>query len=40
MCYAVDNKTTFENIFVKWIIEIKSYCPNAAILIVGMALFF
>jgi len=35
VCYSVEKPTSFDNILVKWYPELKSYCPNAAIILVG-----
>ncbi|CAG7731830.1 unnamed protein product [Allacma fusca] len=35
VCYAVDNRTSFENIENEWIHELRKQCPSAAVLLVG-----
>ncbi|ODM99405.1 Ras-like GTP-binding protein RhoL [Orchesella cincta] len=35
VCYSVDKPTSFDNIMEKWHPELKNYCPNAAIILVG-----
>ncbi|XP_046461822.1 ras-like GTP-binding protein RhoL [Daphnia pulex] len=35
LCYAVNNRTSFNNVTSKWIPELKHHCPNAPIVLVG-----
>jgi GTPase SAR1 family protein len=35
LCYAVNIRSTFENIITKWIPELKHYCPHTSIVLVG-----
>lgn len=35
LCFTVDNRTSYENIRVKWITEIKHYFPSVQIILVG-----
>jgi Ras family protein A len=35
ICFSVDNMDSFENIPVKWIPEMKRYCPQTPFLLVG-----
>ena len=35
MCFSVDNLDSFENIPEKWIPELRPYCPNVPIILVG-----
>lgn len=35
ICFAINNKTSFDNITDKWIPEIETHCPDIPIVIVG-----
>lgn len=35
ICFAINNRDSFENVTEKWIPEIKSYCPGTPYLLVG-----
>jgi small GTP-binding protein len=35
ICFALDARETLNNVTAKWIVEIKEYCPRAAIVLVG-----
>eukprot|EP01147_Barroeca_monosierra_P002444 gene2444-5384_t len=35
ICFAVDNRDSFENIESKWVPEMKSYCPKVPYIIIG-----
>ena len=35
ICFAINNKTSFDNITDKWIPEIKKHCPDVPLVIVG-----
>ncbi len=35
-CFAVDNPTSLQNMTEKWAPEVKQYCPNAKIFLVGL----
>ena len=35
ICFAINNRDSFENVTEKWIPEIKSYCPSTPYLLVG-----
>ncbi|EGD72285.1 ARHA protein [Salpingoeca rosetta] len=35
ICFAVDNRDSFENIESKWVPEMRSYCPKVPYIIVG-----
>ena len=35
ICFAINNKTSFDNITDKWIPEIKKHCPDVPVVIVG-----
>ncbi|KAI8916001.1 ras-related C3 botulinum toxin substrate 2 [Gorgonomyces haynaldii] len=36
LCFSIDCRESFDNIEKKWIPEIKHYCPNVPILLVGL----
>eukprot|EP00042_Codosiga_hollandica_P020214 m.64767 g.64767 ORF g.64767 m.64767 type:complete len:193 (-) comp49746_c0_seq1:102-680(-) len=36
ICFAVDNRDSFDNVDAKWIPEMKEYCPTVPFLIVGL----
>jgi Ras-related C3 botulinum toxin substrate 1 len=38
ICYSIDNPTSFESVTVKWIPEIRDYCPNALVVLVATKL--
>jgi small GTP-binding protein len=35
MCFGIDSPDSFENINEKWVPEIKHFCPNVSIVLVG-----
>lgn len=35
LCFAVDNRDSYENIFQKWVPEVRHFCPKAPLLLVG-----
>ena len=35
LCFAVDDEESFQNLKLKWIPEIRKYCPKASIFVVG-----
>ncbi|KAM4741358.1 rho-related GTP-binding protein RhoA-D-like isoform 2-T2 [Anableps anableps] len=35
MCYSIDNPDSLENISEKWTPEVKHFCPNIPIILVG-----
>eukprot|EP01083_Nonionella_stella_P070950 190180_1 len=35
VCYSIISRTSFENVKVKWIPEIKHHCPDAPFILVG-----
>jgi len=35
MCFAIDNPASFENVAEKWAAEVKHFCPNVPIILVG-----
>lgn len=35
VCYSVMNPTSFENVGAKWAPEVRHYCPNTPLLLVG-----
>ncbi|CAL5984487.1 Rac/Rho-like_protein [Hexamita inflata] len=35
LCYAIDSRTSFENITAKWIIEVRHHMPTTPIILVG-----
>ena len=35
LCFSVDNLDSFENVPVKWVPEMKQYCPKVPYIIVG-----
>jgi Ras homolog gene family, member A len=35
MCFGIDSPDSFENIYEKWVPEIKHFCPNICIVLVG-----
>ncbi|XP_075430213.1 transforming protein RhoA-like isoform X1 [Ascaphus truei] len=35
MCFSIDNPDSFENITEKWTPEVKHFCPNVPIILVG-----
>ncbi|KAK4337302.1 hypothetical protein RND71_043588 [Anisodus tanguticus] len=35
LCFSIDNVDSFNNLHEKWIPEIKRFCPNAPIILVG-----
>uniref|UniRef100_A0A3P9P636 Rho-related GTP-binding protein RhoC-like n=1 Tax=Poecilia reticulata TaxID=8081 RepID=A0A3P9P636_POERE len=35
MCYSIDNQDSLENISEKWTPEVKHFCPNVPIILVG-----
>ena len=35
MCFSIDSHDSFENITETWISEIKHFCPNVPIILVG-----
>ena len=35
VCYSVMNPTSFENVRAKWAPEVRHYCPNTPLLLVG-----
>lgn len=35
MCFGIDSPDSFENIYEKWVPEIKHFCPNVSIVLVG-----
>ena len=36
VCYAIDNKASFENIDTKWIPEVRHFCPEAKLVLVAL----
>jgi GTPase SAR1 family protein len=36
LSYAVDNRSSFENIKMKWVPEMKHHCPDAKWILVGL----
>jgi Ras-related C3 botulinum toxin substrate 1 len=38
ICFAIDSPPSFENVKSKWSNEIKYYCPNVPIILVGTKL--
>ena len=35
MCFSIDSPDTFTNILQKWAAEVKNFCPNVPIVLVG-----
>ena len=35
MCFSIENPDSFENISLKWVPEIKHYCPSVPVILVG-----
>ncbi|XP_068214828.1 ras-related protein ced-10-like [Palaemon carinicauda] len=35
VCFALDNRASFENVSSKWLPELKQHCPKASIILVG-----
>ena len=35
ICYSIDSISSFRNVNLKWVPEIRFYCPNAPIILVG-----
>jgi small GTP-binding protein len=35
ICFALDSPETIKNVTAKWWVEVKEYCPHAAVLLVG-----
>ena len=35
MCYSIDSPDVFKNIAAKWVPEVKYFCPNVPIILVG-----
>lgn len=35
LCFAIDNRDSFENIFQKWVPEVRHFCPRTPLLLVG-----
>ena len=35
MCFAINNLDSFDNILEKWLPEVKHYCPNIPVVLVG-----
>ena len=35
VCFAVNNRNSFEKVSEKWVPELKKYCPGVPILLVG-----
>lgn len=35
LCFAIDNRDSFENIFQKWVPEVRHFCPRTPIILVG-----
>ena len=35
ICYSIDSISSFKNVNLKWVPEIREYCPNAPIILVG-----
>ncbi|VDO13115.1 unnamed protein product [Rodentolepis nana] len=35
MCFSIDSPDSFENISEKWLAEVKHFCPNTPIILVG-----
>ena len=35
VCFSIDNKDSFENVRSKWVSEVRHYCPQAPIIVVG-----
>ena len=36
ICFAVNSVTSFQNVREKWSPEVKHYCPNTPVLLMGM----
>jgi small GTP-binding protein len=35
ICFALDSPETLKNVTAKWFVEVKEYCPKAAVVLVG-----
>jgi Ras family protein A len=35
ICFALDSPETLRNVTSKWFVEVKEYCPKAAVVLVG-----
>ena len=35
VCFALDNRASFENVSSKWLPELQQHCPKAPIILVG-----
>ena len=35
ICYSIDSRSSFQNVKLKWVPEIRLYCPNTPIILVG-----
>lgn len=35
VCFALDNRASFENVSSKWLPELKQHCPKAPVVLVG-----
>lgn len=36
LCYTIENSQVLDNIPKKWLFEIKNYCPNAYLFLIGL----
>ena len=36
MCFSLGNRTSYEDVYTKWYPEVKRYCPNTPIVLVGL----
>ncbi|KAK7598203.1 hypothetical protein V9T40_006438 [Parthenolecanium corni] len=35
LCYSINNKSSFDNIFLKWYPELRHHCPNVPIILIA-----
>jgi len=40
LCYSIDSKTSYENVFSKWSPEIRHFSPHVPIVLVGKSFLF